>query len=132
MRTEDYEKQAIDFMEKTGTKIKFKSVKYDYHFFDDTKKRNIYKIVIKRNGKQMTIHFGQSYINTELGNPPVYHNMLACLTKEDPGDLYDFCDCFGYDWDDENAQKTHKLCEREWQKVNNLFEDVIDELREIR
>lgn len=132
MRTEDYEQKAIDFMEKTGTKIYFKSVKYDYHFFDDTKKRNIFKIVIKRNGKQMTIHFGQSYINTELGNPPAYYDILACLTKEDPGDLYDFCDCFGYDPYEENTIKTHKLCKREWQKVNNLFEDVIDELREIR
>lgn len=28
----DYEKQAIDFMEKTGTKIKIEYEKYDYHF----------------------------------------------------------------------------------------------------
>lgn len=130
--TEDYEKQAIDFMEKTGTKIYFKGVKYDYHFFGDTKKRNIFKIVIKRNGKQMTIHFGQSYINTELGNPPAYYDILVCLTTEDPGTFDDFCDCFGYDRYEENTRKTHKLCEREWQKVNNLFEDVLDELREIR
>lgn len=131
MRTEDYEQKAIDFMEKTGTKIYFKGLKYDYHFFNDTKKRNIFKIVIKRNGKQMTIHFGQSYINTELGNPPAYRNMLACLTKEDPGTLYEFCSEFGYDPYEENTRKTHKLCTREWQKVNNLFFDVIDELRKI-
>ncbi len=132
MRTEDYEQKAIDFMKKTGTKIYFKSVKYDYHFYDDTKKRDIYKIVIKRNGKQMTIHFGQSYINTELGNPPAYYDILACLTKEDPGTFDDFCDCYGYDRDEKHTKKTYKLCEREWQKVNNLFFDVIDELREIR
>lgn len=132
MNTEDYEKQAINFMEKTGTKIKFKDVKYDYHFPGDTKKRDIYKIVIKRNGKQMTIHFGQSWFNTELGNPPTYYDVLACLTKEDPGTLYEFCSEFGYDRYEENTRKTYKLCEREWQKVNNLFFDVLDELRDIR
>lgn len=132
MNTEDYEKQAIDFMEKTGTKIKIEYEKYDYHFYGDVKMRDVYKVIIKRKGKQMTIHFGQSYINTELGNPPAYYDILACLTKEDPGTLYDFCGCFSYDWDDENIIKTHKLCKREWQKVSNLFSDVIDELREIR
>ena len=132
MRTEDYEQKAIDFMKKTGTKIYFKGLKYDYHFFNDTKKRNIYKIVIKRNGKQMTIHFGQSWFNTELGNPPAYYDILACLTKEDPGTLYEFCIEFGYDLYEENTRKTHKLCTREWQKVSNVFGDVLDELREIR
>lgn len=132
MRTEDYEQKAIDFMEKTGTKIYFKSVKYDYHFYDDTKKRDIYKIVIKRNRKQMTIRFGQSYINTELGNPPAYYDILACLTTEDPGTLYEFCSEFGYDPYEENTRKTHKLCTREWQKVSNVFGDVLNSLREIR
>lgn len=119
MRTEDYEQKAIDFMEKTGTKIKFKSVKYDYHFFDDTKKRNIFKIVIKRNGKQMTIHFGQSYINTELGNPPAYYDILVCLTTEDPGTFDDFCDCFGYDRYEENTRK--KECMQAIKTVCTLF-----------
>lgn len=131
MKTE-YERQAETFMKKTHTKIKIEYEKYDYHFYGDDIRRNIYKVIIKRNGKQMTIHFGQSYINTELGNPPSYYDILACLTKDDPGNLYDFCACFGYAWDDENAQRTHKLCEREWQKVNNLFFDVIDELRNIQ
>lgn len=132
MRTEEYKKQAIDFMKKTHTKIQITYEKYDYHFYSDNKKRDIYKIVIKRNGKQMTIHFGQSYINTELGNPPAYYDILACLTTEDPGTFDDFCDCYGYDRYEKNTRKTYKLCEREWQKVNNVFGDVLDELREIR
>lgn len=130
--TVDYEKQAIDFMEKTGTKIKIEYEKYDYHFYGDDIRRDIYKAVIKRKGKQMTVHFGQSWLNTDLGKPPTYYDILACLTKEDPGNPYDFYDYFGYAWDDENALKIYRLCTREWRKVNNLFEDVIDELREIR
>ena len=128
----DYENQALAFMQKTGTKIKIEYEKYDYHFYGDEKMRDVYKVIIKRKGKQMTVHFGQSYINTDLGKAPTYYDVLACLTTEDPGTLYDFCDCFGYAWEDENAQKTHKLCTREWQKVDNLFNDVLDELREIR
>lgn len=131
MKTE-YERQAEAFMKKTGTKIKIEYEKYDYHFYGDDRRRDIYKVVIKRNGKQMTIHFGQSLMNTNLGKPPTYYDILACLATEDPGALYDFCDGFGYAWDDENAQKTHKLYKREWQKVNNLFEDVLDELKDIQ
>ena len=132
MRTEDYEKQAIDFMEKTDTKIKIEYEKYDYHFYGDVKMRNVYKVVIKRKGKQMTVHFGQSLIKTASNTPPTYYDILACLIPEDPGTLFEFCDCFGYDPFEENTIKIHKLCVREWQKVNNLFSDVIDELREIR
>lgn len=131
MKTED-ERQAETFMKKTSTKIKILYEKYDYHFFRDDRRRNIYKIIIKRNDKQMTIHFGQSLINTDLGKPPTYYDVLACLTKEDPGTLYDFCDCYGYDPYEENTRKTHALCTREWKKVNNLFFDVLDELRDIR
>lgn len=132
MNAEYYDKQASDFMKKTGTKIKIEYEKYDYHFYNDERRRNIYKVIIKRNGKQMTGHFGQSYIDTELGNPPTYYEILACLTQADPGNLYEFCACFGYAWDDENAQRVHKLCKREWQKVSNLFSDVLDELREFQ
>lgn len=130
MKTE-YERQAETFMKKTHTRIKVDYEKYDYHFYGDDRRRNIYKVIIKRNGKQMTIHFGQSLIKTDLGKAPTSYDILACLTTEDPGTLYDFCGCFGYDPYEENTRKTHKLCTREWQKVNNLFEDVLDELREI-
>lgn len=132
MNTEDYEKQAIDFMEKTGTKIKIEYEKYDYHFYGDVKMRNIYKAVIKRKGKQMTVHFGQSLIKTASNTSPTYYDILSCLMPEDPGTLYDFCDCFGYDPYEENTIKTYKLCTREWQKVSNVFGDVIDELRDIQ
>lgn len=132
MRTEDYEKQASDFMYKTGTKIKIEYEKYDYHFYSDDKKRDIYKVVIKRKGKQMTIHYGQSWIKTATHTPPTYYDILACLITEDPGDLYGSDGRFNYIWDDENTQKIYRLCKREWEKVNHLFSDVIDELREIR
>lgn len=74
----DYENQALAFMQKTGTKIKIEYEKYDYHFYGDDEKRNIYKIIIKRNGKQMTIHFGQSYINTDYGTMKMHKRHTSC------------------------------------------------------
>ena len=47
----EYQQQALDFLEKTNTTIDIKYEKFDKHFEDDTQKRDIYKITIKRTDK---------------------------------------------------------------------------------
>ena len=41
METNDYQKQALDFLEKTGTKMEIKFLKTGYHFADDKKNGKI-------------------------------------------------------------------------------------------
>lgn len=60
----DYEKQATDFLEKTGTVMTVKFVKYDKYFPDDKEKRDIYNITLKRGNREYTFTFGQSIVNS--------------------------------------------------------------------
>ena len=56
----EYEKQALDFLEKTNTIFKADFLKFDYHFDDDKQKRNIFKITLTRNNEVFSFNFGSS------------------------------------------------------------------------
>lgn len=69
----DYQKQARDFLEKTGTSFKAEFVKHGVHFDGDTDTRDIYNITLTRGNRSYTFTFGQS-INAsgrfwKYGNP---------------------------------------------------------------
>jgi hypothetical protein len=56
----NYDKQAEDFLIKTGTEIKIEFLKHDKHFEDDKETRDIYKITLLRGSRSYTFNFGQS------------------------------------------------------------------------
>jgi hypothetical protein len=67
------------------------------------------------------------------GEAPTPYDVLACLTKYDPGTLEDFCSEFGYDTDSKKAEKTYLAVKDEWQNVCALFTDAeIEALQEIQ
>lgn len=61
---DEYEKQAMDFLEKTSSEISINYIKYDYHFEGDKHKRDIYKICLKRGRREYKFNFGQSLANS--------------------------------------------------------------------
>jgi hypothetical protein len=69
-------------------------------------------------------------LHPNVKEPSVY-DLLACLTKYDPGTLDDFCGEFGYDPDSKKATETYFAVQQEWQKISRLFSDCIEELAEI-
>ncbi len=56
----DYDQQALDFLKKTKTTIASKFLKNDYHFKNDTDKRDIYLVTITRGIRSFSFNFGQS------------------------------------------------------------------------
>lgn len=67
METNVYQKQALDFLEKTGTKMEIKFLKTGYHFADDKKndvKRDIYFVTIMRESRKISFEFGNSIYNS--------------------------------------------------------------------
>jgi hypothetical protein len=125
----EYTEQAEKFLKETGTKFTVKFLKHDYHFENDKDARDIYKCVFRRNGKSRAFTFGQSV--AEVGKEPCAYGVLSCLTKSDPGDFECFCGDFGYDMDSRSAEKTWKAVCAEFEKVEALWSDVIDQLQEI-
>jgi hypothetical protein len=56
----DYQKQANDFLEKTGASLEVKYLKTDKYFEDDKEIRDIYEVTLKRGTRIYTFTFGQS------------------------------------------------------------------------
>lgn len=56
----EYEKQANDFLLKTGAKIECTFLKNGLHFDSDKETRDIYEVRITRGSRSYTFNFGQS------------------------------------------------------------------------
>lgn len=133
----EYQLQALIFQIKY--KVGFKTVwlRYEKHFEDDKKPRHIFKVTLSRNGKRFSFNFGQS-IADDAKHPDLY-SVLACLTKYDVGTFENFCSDFGYELYNENytgknksSIKIYKAVCKEFQNVEKLFGDCLDELQEIQ
>lgn len=129
-----YDKQAMDFLKSTNTDLTIKFIKNDYHFDGDKEKRDIYKFTFKRGSRSFYGQFGQS-ISDIIHKPiePTAYDILACLTKYDPGTFEDFCREFGYDTDSRSAEKTYNAVCEEYEKVKTIWTDAeIEQLAEIQ
>ena len=66
MKTTGYEKQANDFLSKTGTTMKINYSHNGKYFADDKQNRDIYKITISKGERSYTFNFGQSIAKSGL------------------------------------------------------------------
>lgn len=133
----EYIKQAEKFATDFGVKLTVLNSEYKKHFSSDTEKRYVFKLRLSRGRKCYTFDFGQSI--AEGSNEPDLYSVLACFTKYDVGSYENFCGEFGYDEFDENTGrrnkktfKTYKAVCREYEAVERLFSDCIDQLQDIQ
>jgi hypothetical protein len=71
--------------------------------------------------------------NENFFSEPTAYDVLACLTKYDPGDFENFCSDYGYDTDSRKAEKIYKSVLDEWHNVAMLWNDEeLELLREIQ
>ncbi len=56
----NYEQQALDFLESTGSEISIEYLKTGKHFEDDKEERDIYKVTLKRGSRKYSFEFGNS------------------------------------------------------------------------
>lgn len=146
MPVNTYQQEAIDFLKRNHIemKITFRDVKAN-QLWGETQLRNRYYIYIKNeiSGEYMSILLWDSIYNREHHLTPNEYNVLACLTKYDPGNYEDFCSELGYETVTENqfgrltrnpnAYKIWKACCHEWEGVKRVFgeDEILEELREI-
>lgn len=181
----DHQKQAQDFLKKTGVIFSAVFVKHGKHFADDKDTRDIYAVTLKRGSRDMTVMFGQSlsdscykivnksgkvlreisraelekagieannlsesWLRMKISNlcfvlspsekiirpkAPTAYDVLACLTKYDPGTFANFCADMGMDTDSRRAEKTYRAVVDEWRDVKTIWTDLeIQELAEIQ
>lgn len=59
---------------------------------------------------------------------PTAYDILACMTKYEPGTFEDFCSEYGYDTDSRSAEKTYQAVKGEYSNLCRLFSDADLEL----
>ena len=61
------------------------------------------------------------------------YDVLACLTKSEPGTFEEFCSEYGYSSDSMRAHETWKAVRTEWRKVQGFFfSDEIAAIQEVQ
>ena len=93
---------------------------YKYIGIDEFKQKFIYRIQQEIAAAEKQTFLGEE--NPEKTAPTAY-DILACLTKYDPGSFENFCSEFGYDEDSRRAYKTYKAVVKEFENVEKLFSE---------
>ena len=148
-----YTEQAEKFMENCGATMTVTFLRHAPYFDGDTESRDIYHIVIKREGRgkdnKMEFDFGQSVAksvpttknqargaNQKKRVAPTAYDVLSCLTKyEVDGDVWEFAREFGYEINKRESfnrvDKIHMAVIKEYRDVCRVFGDVLEQLCEI-
>jgi len=132
----EYTEKAEIFLKDRRIKFSASYLKHGAKFNDDQKRgveRDIWRLTLRREKHNMSVRFGNSEHASDYGNTaPSAYDLLACLTKNDPGAFEDFCADFGYTEDSRTALKTWKACCREYVKVEAFFTTPeLEELQDI-
>lgn len=151
---DEYIKQATEFLQKTRTKMKIEYVGLAVNKeWKEKEKRCLYEITLISPRGSMTFDFWDSIRNTEIRTMPFdayntrankelaakkkaavpsVYDVLACLTKYDPGTFEDFCSNYGYDEDSRTAERVYFAVQKEYAQLARLFTpDQMEELAEI-
>lgn len=130
MNGQNYEKQAQDFLDKNKLTFTVKYLSWGPYFMDEKESRSIFRCVLRRGRKSVSFRFGQSIAD---GNkPPTPYDLLACITKSNPGDFENFCADYGFNSDSRKDYKSYLAVCKEWEKVERFFSsEELEELQDI-
>lgn len=103
---------------------------HDYRLIDKFNRRFISKNEAKRLGQW---DIKQSMKPNKNYSQPSAYDVLAALTKYDPGTFDNFCNDFDYSNDSKKAERIYNAVREEYLNVSRLFnEDELNEMREIQ
>lgn len=126
---ENYNKEALDFLNATSTALTIKFKTFGDHFNDGVI-RSIFRCGLKNKLGSYYFDFGQSV--SEGSSEPTAYSILSCLQKYDVGSFEDFCSEFGYYEGSKRATKIYKAVCREYEGISKLFNnEQIESLAEI-
>lgn len=109
-----------------GKPLKTMPQSFDYERYNlPTSAKEVAETRVRISGKMVQWFVSQAII------PPTEYDILASVTKYDPGTFDDFCSDYGYDTDSKKAEKTYFAVQKEWSNIIRLFSDCMDELQEI-
>ena len=95
----DYNKQALEFLQKTGTTLTIRKqhlqIPRKQFTFNHITGYN-YEVTLRRKGKEYIFIYTDSIDNRKNRRRPSDYDILACLNYEEFESIDDFVDMFGY------------------------------------
>ena len=134
----EYVKQAKDFLESCSATMEITYTGMELNSnWKDNELRNTYFATITTPRGTMKVKFWDSVYNTERGIKPTEYDILACLTKYDPGTMDDFFSEMGYEVHDADDifcfLNTYNAVVKEYRDLCKIFtEEQMEMLREIQ
>lgn len=150
-----FDEQAEKFMKKNKVIMTIRYLRCYPYFDTDVQGRDVYNVKLNRGNKTIRFKFCQALMKSrdypnekrEIAvrsglswheaekrypyEPPSTYSILAALTKFDPLTLDEFQKEYGYNGSSSNYRRIYRKVRKEWLDVNDMFNDVIEELREI-
>lgn len=132
----EYVKQVQDFLENVGAELTIEYIGIRKPLWGE-REVNAYWFTIERNNMEYSATFYDSVHNTKMGIEPTEYDILAALQKHEVGTFFNFCEEFGYEVRDkydevnEESMAIYRAVIQEELAIAELFEDCMDELREI-
>lgn len=128
--------QTEEFLSKFGIEFEYENIGVEISRLDPKRRNYKYIATFIRPGKQVDFEFHGSIADWETGKRVLHayaYDVLACLTKDNPGMFSDFCSEYGYDTDSRKAFSIYEdVCE-EWNRVSSFFSaSEIEEMKEIQ
>ena len=125
-----YEKQANDFLKKTNTTCTIKEIEMTKPSWD-TRYHRTFKVTLKRNNKSYTFNFWGNLNGDDI----TAYDVLAAIQKYDVGSFDNFCSEYGYDYETQAEKRKvmniYNAVVKEYEKIDLLFNDVIEKLQNI-
>lgn len=110
-------------------------IEIGFDFWNSYQDESINWAIRNRFNYQYAEHYKMEKAALRVGRKiqvPTAYDLLASITKNDPGTFNNFCSDFGYDTDSRRAEETYKAVVKEWDKVNAFFTaEQIEQLQEI-
>lgn len=130
----EYEKQALEFLESTDTSLTLEYLRTGKYFDGDHEGRDIWQFTLKRGRKSYSATFGNSINDSQERPPktPSNYDILSCLNVCYAETFDDFCGEYGYSNDSISALKTWKAVQKQSEGLKRLFNETeIEELNNI-
>jgi len=124
-----YNRQAIDFLTSSYTKIDISHNGCDYPQWQKSSKVNKYLVTLRNSKHTYSFEFFDSIKNTEDNKSCKYdfYSVLACLSYYTPESFDDFCSEFGYEFENESeyikTKSIHLACLDQQKNIKKLFND---------
>jgi len=151
----EYDKQAENFINKTGLKIEKQYLGHMPYFSDDDEYRAVFKITFKCRNREFSFNYGNSIMNSWVlyegykqkslnlrpalekvkkdYSPPSDYDILSAMEKYNPESFDYFCDKYSYSNDSIKALKVYHKVQKQYYNMVNMFTDEeIELLRDIQ